>query len=377
MSTLTHMRHEADRGKIVGRLQEVADMSHDIVGPAQALRVVPDQTGIVALDQPLVANDGVWDRIPVSLTRTAYRQAAERLAIPVKYLDTLVGDDQGHLASYNFNRRAEKVGGTTLFRLLHLPEGWRLRGVLSDSYQAIDNLDLLAATANGMQAAGVGLDQAEVEADWTDDRFRLRIAVPQVELLAPELLEGYRSPFMQQDDVPPAIWAGFEVSNSETGNGAVSLTPRAIFLICRNGLTRNVDIVRAIHLGSKLDAGVVRWSHETRRKAVELIQSKVTDAVRQFCSVEYLTTLVNDMRAAKGHQVRDVSATFERVKTDLGFTESEISDALNCFMRGGDTSVLGVGQAITAAAQLAEDGDRQTEMEQAFWQIVTRPTVYA
>jgi uncharacterized protein YoaH (UPF0181 family) len=371
------MRNETDRGVIVGRLRDVADMSHDIVGPAKALRILPSQDGGFRMDQPIITPSGVWDEILVSLTRTAYRQAADRLSIPVKYLDQLVADEQGHLASYNFNRRAEHVGGTTLFRLLNLPDGWRLRAVLSDSYQAIDNLDLMAATASGMEAADVGLDLADVAADWTDDRFRLRIAVPQINLLVPELLADYRSPFAAPGTHLPVLWAGLEVSNSETGNGAVTLTPRAVVQICKNGLTRNADVVRAVHLGSRLDAGVVRWSHETRRKAVELIQSKVTDAVRQFCSVEYLELLAREMRAAKDHQVTNVSATFEKVRMDLGFSEAEIESALTCFMRGGDTSVLGVGQAVTAAAQLVDDGDRQSEMEHAFWQIVGRPAAYA
>ena len=47
------------------------------------------------------------------------------------------------------------------------------------------------------------------------------------------------------------------------------------------------------------------------------------------------------------------------------------------FAAGGDRSVLGLGQAVTAAAQLAVDGDRQSEMETMFWQIVDAPRALA
>jgi hypothetical protein len=87
--------------------------------------------------------------------------------------------------------------------------------------------------------------------------------------------------------------------------------------------------------------------------------------------------MANEMRAAKGIEVASPAAAMLVVQERLGFTENETRDVLDCFMRGGDTTVLGLGQAVTAAAQLAADGDRQAEMEDAFWQIVNAPRVFA
>lgn len=391
--TITNLRHETDRGRVVAQLQAIAEASHDVVGPATTLHMSPTEatSGVLSLGSPIITGEGVWDRVPCSVNRTAFRQLAERASIPVRYLDTLVGDDQAWLSSFNLNKRAEKVGGTTLFRLLHLNEEWRLRAVLSDRYQALDNWDVFTAVASGIQAADVDLGATEIEVDWTDDRFRMRIGVPSVELLIPELLGDYRSPYgvtttpndpwyrpgVRPEDQRPVLFAGLEVANSETGLGAASIVPRIVVLACRNGMTRNQDVLRSVHLGSRLEQGTIDWSVETRRKAVDLLTSQISDAVRRFVSVDYLRAAVEEMRTAKATPVVNVTKAFERARQDLGLTEEETNLAVTAFMRGRDASVLGIGQAITAVAQLAEDGDRQSEVESTFWQIVAKPAVYA
>jgi hypothetical protein len=49
----------------------------------------------------------------------------------------------------------------------------------------------------------------------------------------------------------------------------------------------------------------------------------------------------------------------------------------DCFARGGDSTLLGVANAVTAAAQLVETSDRQTELEAAFWTVVGAPQAFA
>jgi hypothetical protein len=46
------------------------------------------------------------------------------------------------------------------------------------------------------------------------------------------------------------------------------------------------------------------------------------------------------------------------------------------FVKSGDSSVLGLAQAFTAAAQGVEDGDRQSEMEQSFFAFVGSPALF-
>lgn len=385
---LSPLRHETDRVRIVGKLTEIADATMDVVAGQDRITVAcsPDGGHIfeVAFAEPLLHGDGVYDSVTGHLTRTAFRNLAERLQIPLTYLDRLTSSGHCTLSGTNINTLAGADGRTALYRMLRTEDGWTLRSVQSDTYKAIDNGHLLAAVVKGLGDTGINLGDCNVEADWTNDRFRLRVSVPAIELAVPDLLADYRTPWSMNPndpthapnrggDVPPVLFAGLEIANSETGGGAATIAPRAEVLICRNGLTRVQDIVRNVHLGGKLDKGVIEWSHATYKASLELITSQIADAARKFTSIEYLTAMADEMRKAKGIAVESPTAAVAKVVDKMGFTEDEHKSILDCFIRSADTTLLGLGQAVTAAAQLAEDGDRQAEMEATFFAIVNQP----
>jgi len=99
--------------------------------------------------------------------------------------------------------------------------------------------------------------------------------------------------------------------------------------------------------------------------------------VTQFCSVDYLTRLADEMRAAKGIVISEPVTAVNVAQRLAVLSDAETADVLACFSRGGDFTLLGVGNAVTAAAQMVTDGDRQAEMEQAFWKIVNAPAAFA
>ena len=78
------------------------------------------------------------------------------------------------------------------------------------------------------------------------------------------------------------VFSGFMLTNSETGCGAFSLVPRLVAQVCDNGMTITRDAMRAVHLGERLDEGVVTWSGNTLDKTLALITAKTTDAVAAF-----------------------------------------------------------------------------------------------
>lgn len=55
---------------------------------------------------------------------------------------------------------------------------------------------------------------------------------------AGRLLAGYTSPFSGAKGADnPVVFAGMVVSNSETGHGSFSITPRIVAQVCDNGMT--------------------------------------------------------------------------------------------------------------------------------------------
>lgn len=367
MPTLTDLtaplRHSTDRFHFLGRLRDAAAASIDVVAPQSSLYMLPTAE---ALGFPASGIGGI--EAGMSYTASALGQVAERLAIPVKYLRRLV-TEQPWLASENVNTLASADARTALYRLWQADDGWMLRAMLSDSYGVFDNFTVLQALTSGFDASDLDLAEAEVEVDLTPDRFRMRIAVPSIAVRAEELLADYRSPFMGGER-SPMIWAGMEISNSETGGGAFTIVPRAVVLACRNGMTRTTDIIRAVHLGGRLEAGVIDWSPETKQLNVELLASKVRDAVQSFVKVEYLQTLVDEAAAARLVAIERPGAAIELVRVAHQLSEAETDAVMDAFLRSSDASLFGLGQAVTAAAQGVTDGDRQTEMEAMLFPVL-------
>lgn len=109
------------------------------------------------------------------------------------------------------------------------------------------------------------------------------------------------------------MFAGFVVPNSETGHGSFSITPRLIAQVCSNGHTITRDAMREVHLGGRLAEGVVRWSADTQRTAVDLISRQAADAAATFFTGDYLTAALGSIEQAAGVPVRDVPATIKYV----------------------------------------------------------------
>ena len=384
------LRAEADLSRIAGRLSDVAASRFDVVGPQSALRCKGPGRLIIDLGEPQMTDTGVTDSwIEARYTRTAWRQVAERLHIPLSYLDRLVQMENPvgpQLACQSINDLAFADDRRALYRLVETDEGFVLRAVLSDRYRAIDNDYALQAIMQGLADNDLGLGDCEVTGDVTMDRLRLRITVPQVALAVPDLLGDYGMPFSLRPgndmharpdagETPPVLWAGIEITNSETGNGAFAIAPRAVIQVCRNGLTRAVDFRRA-HIGVSLEQGTIDWSADTQRRALELVTSQVRDAVATYINPRYLEATADEMRRAKGIEVDNARVAVDVVRERFGLTEAERDNVFELFAAGGDRSVLGLANAVGAAAQLAEDGDHQSELESEFWSIVNAPQMF-
>ena len=159
------------------------------------------------------------------------------------------------------------------------------------------------------------------------------------------------------------MFAGFVVSNSEVGNGAFTITPRLVVEVCSNGMTITKDALREVHLGSRLDEGVIRWSDDTARKNLDLVTAQARDAVATFLDVDYVRGALDGLREQAGVPVTAPQATVERVGKSLRFSQDTIDGVLDHFIRGGQLTAGGVMQAVTSYAQTLDDADEAYEME--------------
>jgi hypothetical protein len=159
------------------------------------------------------------------------------------------------------------------------------------------------------------------------------------------------------------VFAGFVITNTETGCGAFTLTPRLVVQVCRNGMTITRDALRAVHLGERLDEGVVTWSGNTKDKTLALITAKTTDAVATFLDHSYAERVVRAVEKDAGRPVDDPQEAVRIVSQRLRFTDAQQNDILTHFIRAADVTAGGVMHAVASAAQTQGDADTAHEME--------------
>ena len=363
--TETSVRH-SDLTTLGAALQSQRTRSIDVVAPAKSLTVQGTAFVVKGLE-PVITLDGVTNPDGLYMpTSVGDEGIAAKLDIPIGYLRRM-RTSAPWLYDANVASWLQADDRKFLMRLLRSDEpggetAGVLRAFLSDSYRAIDNFDVLLATLQGMKDAGIV--EPKITADLTDRRMYVKVAVPSISALAPELLAGYRSPFTGQEGKDlPVVFAGLVISNSETGNGAFNITTRLEIQVCNNGVTITADAARKTHLGAKLDSGVVKYSDTTLRANLELVKSQTTDAVRTFLDVDYLKAKIVELEAKAGVKVADPTVTIATVAKRLGFTKAQETDIMAHFITGGQLTAGGVMQAVTSAAQLQADGDGQWDME--------------
>ncbi|MFR9802774.1 DUF932 domain-containing protein [Pseudonocardia sp. RS010] len=358
-------RRNAALPEIVEVLRAQQDAKLDVVAAARNLRVVDGKLRVAGVDHR-ISPDGVTTCDAVlTPTSSADADLAAKLDIPLPYLRRL-RTHKTDLYDTNVNAwLADKPDRRFLVRGLRdsgSPDPGVLRAMLSDSYRIVDNLDILLSVLDGIRHAGAKVDITQ--ADLTETHMYVKVRSAEIAEQAPELLADYRSPFTGARGADnPLVFAGFVISNSETGHGKFKITPQLIVQVCNNGMTINKHALSEVHLGGKLEEGQIRWSHDTQATALELVGKKARDAVASFLDRDFVRVQIREITAEAGVDIAQPTETIEHVCKKLSFTNEQQDAILRDFISGGDCTSGGVLHAVTSAAQRVENADTAYEME--------------
>jgi hypothetical protein len=377
--TIETTTRNADLSGLVDLLKTQQDVKYDVVAPASALEY---QNGL------LVVKDGsaVMDSEGVSLTDAFLSPTeifeegvSQRLGIPRGYVARM-RNEHTELLDANVNGWLQQEPNRKFlvrgFKSDDPSETGIARALLSDRFKVIDNVDILFAALDGIRFSGANVEIAG--ADLSERRMTVKVSAPEIAALAPELLGNYRSPFTGQSgsDVP-VVFAGLVISNSETGGGAFTITPRIVFQVCSNGLTVKKDAMRQIHIGGKMDEGVIKWSDETQQRTLELVKAKTADAVRTFLDVDYVRMVIAGIEEAAAVKVTSPVKAVDNIAKGFGFNDSEKDQIMTFFIQSGDATAGGVMNAVTATAQVLTDPDRANELEDVALDVLTATAQFA
>lgn len=379
LGEITTLRN-SDMAALAGLLQTQKAYKLDAAIPGVAMESKGGKIHVKGLR--LFDGDTVLDPLPIM-----DGHLAQRFGIPTLYLRQL-HEERPDLYDANINGWIHGDGlsvpadaRTFLIRTFTDPEtGEGLgRALLSDRFAPVDNLDVLLSALDGVREAGVEVDC--VKADLTETRMNVRFACPAVGVLAPQMLEHYNPQVSGWGDLAhlravaqregqayepgkePVVFAGFDVRNGETGGAAFEVVPVLTFSACKNGLVLKHLAMRKIHLGGKLDEGIIRWSDRTQQASLELVRLQTADAVRGFLDVDFVRGEVEAIEAKAGKPVGDPIAMVKLVATECKYSDEQAKGILDHFIKGGQFTSGGVANAVTSFAQTVEDADAAFDLE--------------
>lgn len=362
--------------QIVAQLQNQNLLKKDFVVPAKYLKMNEsnliilnenklDDLSKLLIDTGISVNENDLEKIELAILDCCHAQIGSRLDIPKKYYDKMLSDQKyHHILDYNVsNWFNEKKDSNFLIRTFIDKEQRTgiARAILSDRYNILDNYDVMLATLEAIRESGINV---QIESgDITDTKFYMRFVCPDIELEAPDILKNYRVPDGSKGG--NGIISGFVISNSETGNGKFSISPRAVVLACRNGMIFKNDAFQKTHLGAKMEEYTsIDWSEQTRQKNYELVCSQVKDAIKYYASQEYLGAKIHELVEKGNKELNHPIETIKNVSKHLSISEEKESSILNYFIKSGDTNAFGVTQALTYFAQYNASPEERYEIEQ-------------
>lgn len=368
--------------QLVEKLRDQQLKKHDMIVPSSCLqmnngsmRIVNTQDNAMLMD--ILARTGIASSnqlgksiLELSVLDICHEKIRDKLKIPAQYYDRMLNEGHLPLLDMNVNYWLDKAETNYLVRTFIDAAGNTgvMRALLSDRFKVIDNYDVLMAALDAIKQSGVRVEIKGCEL--TDKRMYVHVEAPHVVIDSPTLLSKYRVPNGGASG-DTGIIAGFILTNSETGNGTFSVTPRLVVRACTNGMIIKQDAQRKHHIGARLDEYTqIDWSEETQQKNLELIVSQTKDAVRTFMSEDYLGKAVQALEESASKKLTNPIDAVCNVSAELKYSEQKQKDILNYFVEGGDQTAFGVSQAITYYAHAKAGADEQYDMEREAFDIL-------
>ena len=268
------------------------------------------------------------------------------------YARHLESTGQQNLLVYNVNQQLQLAEGKAMIRTIERSDSIATaRAIMSDKYKVVDDKEVFDValpiiSEHSSRFRTLGGNRTDIR---TYAKFISREPIAQI---------GKRSMF-----------AGFQMSNSEVGQGSASF--RAFFFdsFCENGCTfGNIGLFDAkfIHRGSALttEFGPV-FGDRFREAEIAAIRSAIADATRKALDPHYHAQIAEVIE--RGHERKvtgDLPTVLDEVGRRVGLTEGEREQAL-LHMDGAEAHAYGIQAAITRLAQDAGSYERRADLEEA------------
>ena len=291
---------------------------------------------------------------PLEINQNAHRQLGAHLKIPVDYYDRMLSQYPDLLAQ-NVNAWLQREPSARMVRTL----SGTARAFLSNRYRRIDNIEIAKIVLPIIgQMNGAHFESCQI----TDSRMYLKVVNTRLEA---EVVPG---------DI---VQAGIIISNSEVGQGSVSIQPLVYRLVCSNGMVVNDAKARKYHTGriNTLEENFQLYSEETLAAEDHAFVKKIEDTVKAAVDEARFAQVIDLMRNATEAKMNtaDVPKLVKLASKDFGIKEDESTGILQHLIEGKDLTLYGLSNAVTRHSQDVENYDRATQLESIGYKILSMP----
>jgi Domain of unknown function (DUF932) len=330
--------------ELAREIQRQTANKRDFVAEAEAISLWDDGNTL--------ALDGVED---FTTTDIAHHQLGQFLSIPLRYYDRLRQSHPALLAN-NVNTLLHASHAKRMVRTL---DG-AARAFLSDRYRRLDH---------------GGVMEVALPLIWEQ-----QLEVVSCEITARKLyLQVVNA--RHQADVKPGdpVQAGFILTNSEVGHGALHLQPLIYRLVCTNGLViaekQDYTLTRH-HVGRAHETGALErfYSNETLAAADQTFWLQVRDTIRAALKGAFFERAVSQLRDATTQPITgDPVKVVELAAQTFGLSETERGSVLQHLIADGDLSRYGLLNAMTRTGEDAQSYDRAVELQTIGSEVLRLP----
>ena len=336
--------------ELAREIERQQSLKRDFIAPSNNMRMT---SSAIEGDAVMLSIDGISNG-RFGINSIAHEQIGSRLNIPKRYYDTMLSDAPDLLAT-NVNHW---LGASRDKRMLRTLDG-KARAFLSNRYRPLDNLDLMEVALPSLVEAGCFVRSAEL----TERRLYLKATTDRIQ---------------SEVRVGDVVEAGILITNSEVGMGSLRVEPLIFRLICVNLAVAKDMGMKKYHVGRGFgaeDEGAAEFFRdETRMADDRAFFMKVRDVVGVALSETGFEKIVSKLREATTKEITgSVEGAVEITARKFSLNETERGSVLRNLIKGGDLSMYGLSNAITAMSAEAESYDRATDLERLGGEIIELP----
>lgn len=296
----------------------------------------------------------------------AERQLAAKLEIPAPFYDRMRNKHSGLLADL-VNGLFEREPAQHMVRTL---DG-NVRAVLSNGYRPIDNFDFADAVLPLLVKSGVQVESCAI----TEQKMYIKVLCPWLDRelpVPPGLKMGVGHTFFLRRIIGAVVF-----SNSETGAGALSISPGIFERQCTNLAVFKDEGFGKVHVGKKtqvVDAVEEYLSDATRKLDDKALWARVQDVTRATMDGRVMDKIQLKLLEARGDAIEgDPAKVVEIFAKENQLNESERGGLLKHLVGSGEMTRYGLQWAVTRLAGDVESYDRASELERLGGQVIELP----